>query len=212
MHINSKILDNYIHKSDVNNDKSQDITTREPVDKFIDDLVEGIETSLPKSNLHLNIGLALKQEYDCRQLPPIEQRRFGGNPSEWPEFISSFRNRIQEKVSFNDSMRMERLLSALEGEARKSVGSIGCEGIFYATALKSLKRDFGNPVLVSHLKIKSIFDQPQIKPNDKIRLRKYHQQVKITNTWLLSMGYENPILSYENLSKVVTRLPNYLRT
>ena len=107
-------------------------------------------------------------------------------------------------------MRMERLLYALEGEAKKFVESIGCEGIFYATALKSLKRDFGNPLLVSHLKIKSIFDQPQINPNYKIGLRKYHRQVKITNTWLLSMGYENPILSYENLSKAVTRLPNYL--
>ena len=62
-------------------------------------------------------------------------------------------------------MRMERLLYALEGEAKKFVESIGCEGIFYATALKSLKRDFGNPLLVSHLKIKSIFDQPQINPN-----------------------------------------------
>ena len=107
---------------------------------------------------------------------------------------------------------IERLLSALEGEAKKSVESIDCEGIFYATALKSSKRDFGNPVLVTHLKIKSIFDQPQIKSNDKIGLRKYHHQVKITNTWLLSMGYENPILSYENLSKAVTRLPNYLQT
>ena len=26
------------------------------------------------------------------------------------------------------------------------------------------------------------------------------------------MGYQNPILSYKNLSKVVTSLPNYLRT
>ena len=58
--INSKILDNYLHKPDVNNHKSQDITTREPVDKFIDDLVEGIKTSLPQSNLNLIIGLALK--------------------------------------------------------------------------------------------------------------------------------------------------------
>ena len=31
--INSKIT----HKPDVNNDKSQDVSTREPVDKFIDD-------------------------------------------------------------------------------------------------------------------------------------------------------------------------------
>ena len=57
---------------------------------------------------------------------------------------------------------MERLLSALEGKAKKSVEPIGCEWILYAAAPKSLKRDFGKLVLVSHLKIKSIFDQPQI--------------------------------------------------
>ena len=94
IYINSKISDNYIHKADVNNNKSQAITTREQVDKFIDDLVEGIETSLSQSNLNLSIGLALKQEYECRQLSPIELRGFGGSPSEWPEFISNFRNRI----------------------------------------------------------------------------------------------------------------------
>ena len=85
------------------------------MDKFIDDLVEGIETYLPKSKLNLSIRLALEQQYECRQLPPIELRRFGGNPSEWPEFISNSQNRIHEKVSFNDGMRMERLLSAFEG-------------------------------------------------------------------------------------------------
>ena len=41
-------------------------------------------------------------------------------------------------------MRMERLLSVLKGEAKKSVESIGKSGIFYATALKTLKGDFGN--------------------------------------------------------------------
>ena len=68
---------------------------------------------------NLNIGLYLKQEYECRQLLPIELRWFGVKPSEWPEFIPNFRNRIHEKV--------ERLLSALEGKAKKSVESIGCE-------------------------------------------------------------------------------------
>ena len=205
--INSKILDNYLHKLDVNNDKSQHITSQKAVHKFIDNLVEGLETSLTQSNHNLNISLALKQEYECHYSPPIELHTFAGNLSEWPEFISNFQNRIQKQVSFNDSMRMERLVSALEGEAKKSVESIGCEGIFCATVLKSLKQDFGNPVLVSHLKIKSIFDQPQIKPSDKIGLRKYHHQIKIINTWLLSMGYEDLILSYENLSKAVTHLP-----
>ena len=95
---------------------------------------------------------------------------------------------------------MQRLLSVLEGEANQSVEAIGHCGTFYATALKSLKIDFGNPVIVSHLKIQSLLDQPQIKPNDKIGLRHYHQQVQITNMWLLSIDYKIPIISYENLS------------
>ena len=67
-------------------------------------------------------------------------------------------------------------------------------------------------MIFSHLKIQSLLDQTQIKPNDKIVLRHHHQPVKITSTWLLSMGYGTPVISYENLSKAVARLPNYLRT
>ena len=63
--INSKILDNYLHKLDVNNDKSQHITSQKTVHKFIDNLVEGLETSLTQSNHNLNISFALKQEYEC---------------------------------------------------------------------------------------------------------------------------------------------------
>ena len=163
---------------------------------------------MPESHVNVNIRLALQQEHECGQLPPIELHHFKGNPSEWPEFISSFKNRVHNKISFDDNMRMERL----ECEVKRSEESIGCNGIFYAIVLKSLKRDFGNPALVSHLKIKALLDQPQLKANKKTDLRHYHQQIKTTNTWLMSMGYQNPILSYENLSKAVARLSHYLCT
>ena len=90
--------------------------------------------------------------------------------------------RAHNKILFDDNMKMERLISVLEGEAKRSVESIDCNGIFYATALKSLKRDFGNPALVSHLKIKALLDQPQLKANDKTGLQHYHQQIKTSNT------------------------------
>ena len=64
---------------------------------------------------------------------------------------------VHNKISLEDNMMIEQLISVLEGEAKRSVESIGCNGI-YATALKSLKRDFGNPILVSHLKIKALLD------------------------------------------------------
>ena len=79
------------------------------------------------------------------------------------------------KSLFNENTRMQGLCSVLEGEAKQSVEAIGHNGrIFYATTLKPLKRDFCNPVIVSHLKIQSVLDLPQIKPKNKIGLQHYH--------------------------------------
>ena len=89
---------------------------------------------------------------------------------------------------------MQRLPSNSKGEAKKSV-----ESIFCAKALKSLKRDFSNSVLVSHLKMKLIFDQHEVNTSGKIGFRNYHQQVMITNTWVLSIGFENLTLSSNSI-------------
>lgn len=153
----------------------------------------------------------LRWEYESRNLPTIELTRFDGSPKQWPEFIENFKKRVHNKTTFDDNTRMERLLSVLDGDAKKAVQSIGSSGIFYATALKTLKRDFGNPVVVSHLKLKAVLDLPQIPANNRIALRRYHQQLNATITWLQSMGHISAISSTENLAKAVSRLPNYLR-
>ena len=85
---------------------------------------------------------------------------------------------------------MIRLLSTLNEEAKRTVAAIGCNKIFYATALKTLKRDFGNPLIAPDSRLSSAFDKPQIKTNDKISLRQFHQQLKCNNSSLLSMGYK----------------------
>ena len=71
------------------------------------------------------------------------------------EFIDNFETRICSKATFIDSVRMERLLSVLESHVKKVICSVGRQYIFYATAIKTLKRDFGNTVVVAHLKIKN---------------------------------------------------------
>ena len=40
---------------------------------------------------------------------------------------------------------------------------------------------------------------------------KFHQDLKGTNTWLISIGYEFLLLSHDSLTRCVARLPNYLR-
>ena len=192
------------------NDTSLNLETQEPIDKFVDDLIEGQETKLNEYEFFSTTKI-LRLECESRSLPAIELMRFDGMSSKWPEFIENFKSRVHCKVSFDDNTRMERLLSVLDGEAKKSIQSIGSNGIFYASALKSLKRDFGNPVVVSHLKLKAVLDMPQIPTNDRVLLRRYHQRLSSTTTWLKSMGYHSSLSSTENLAKAVARLPNFLR-
>ena len=44
--------------------------------------------------------------------------RISGNPVQYLEFIESFQNNIHSKVTFNDDIRMARLFSVLEGDAK----------------------------------------------------------------------------------------------
>ena len=176
-------------------------------------LVEGEETiikqSLPSSQL--NLHFVLKEEIKSRTLPPIDLTKLDGNPSKWPKFIDNFKTCVHNKAIFTDSVRIERLISVSEGNMKKAICSIGTQSTFYATALKTLKRDFRNPVVVAHLKIKSLFDAPQIYANDRVGLRQFHQQLKCCLTWFKSMGYSAAIESTENLTKAVMCLPNQLR-
>ena len=79
---------------------------------------------------------------------------------------------------------MTRLISLLDGDPKKAVQLTGSNGLLYASALKSLKRDFGNPLLVATLCMKILFDKAQINGRDKMSLREHHQQLKM-NTFTI---------------------------
>ena len=72
-------------------------------------------------------------------MPIVNLISFDGNLFNWPEYIANFKSRVHFEQGFSDNMRMERLLSVLTEEAKKSVDSIGKSGIFYTTTLKGLK-------------------------------------------------------------------------
>ena len=107
---------------------------------------------------------------------------------------------------------MERLISVLDSEAKRVVTSVGQSGTFYVSALKTLKLNFGNPVVVSYMKLKTVLDLPQLPPNDYNGLRAYHQTLKATVTWIFSMGYNAAIKSTESVTKAVVRLHKYVRS
>ena len=116
-----------------------------------------------------------------------------------------FSSEHNSKVTCTNNIRMMRLISLLDGDAKKAVQSIGSNGLLYASALKPLKSNVGNLVLVAILHMKTLFDKPHINGQDRMVLREYHQQLKMNNTWLILVSYETP--SSDNLTKALMRLP-----
>ena len=95
----------------------------ESLDALIDNLLEDQETDLHKTTSFVNLQFSLKQEYEMRTLPPIKLHQFSGNPIGWPEFIKNFHSMVHFKTTFDDNLRMERLCSILDREAKRIIRS-----------------------------------------------------------------------------------------
>ena len=80
------------------------------IDDFIERLVERKETVLPERDPVVSASMLLQLEYESKCLPVMELFRFDGDPCKWPDFIENFKNRVHDKRSFTDDIRMERLL------------------------------------------------------------------------------------------------------
>ena len=182
--------------------------TTHSINSFTDTLIEGSETVINTTIDQSSSTMALlERDLESCNLPPIELQRFNGNLSHWREYIQYFKERVHMKRTFSDSLRMERLLSVLDGDAKRVVSALGRNGLLHATALNAFKREFGNPYVVSFLKLKTVLDQSQIQTDIQKGLKQVHQQPKKVITWLTSMEYLSSINSTKNVTKVVMRLP-----
>ena len=177
--------------------------TGEPVNAFIDRLIDGQETVFAASlNSSLaDSGIALLRAQEKQRLPPLELFKFTGKLIEWPKCIESFRDQIHNNTTLTDSDRMSYLFQNLGGEAKKTVESLGVTGHSYPTALKTLKRQFGNPSSVASAYLNNMLDNSCVSPNDRQALRDYYYQVKACTTWCVKMGQSAILLTSEYLSK-----------
>ena len=106
---------------------------------------------------------------------------------------------------------MAYLFQNLDGEAKKAVESLGVTGHSYAAALKTLKRQFGNPNSVATAYLSNMLDSTLVSSNDRQALRDYYYQVKARTTWCVKTGQSAILQTPEYLSRATMRLPMHLR-
>ena len=146
-----------------------------------------------------------------QRLPTLELFNFTGKPIDWPKFIERFRDQIHNTTTLADSDRMAYLFQNLDGEAKEAVQSLGVTGHSYAAALKTLKRQFGNPNSVATAYLSNMLDSTLVSLNNRQAFRDYYYQVKACTTWCAKMGQSAILQTPEYLSRATMRLPMHLR-
>lgn len=182
----------------------------ESFDKWICDLAEFEETQLPSSDRELSVSDALFKLEAARDIPTITLLKFDGNPLEYVDFIERFKIHIHNKAHLTDDMRLIQLNMHVFGEAGRAISGLGSSGKMYATALKILREQFGQPSLIARAYINKLTKEGKIPANNRNALRDLSMCLINCIAVLKRLNYFADINANETLRRIVLRLPNYL--
>ena len=111
-------------------------------------------TSAQRSQAWTTIAQAIKQG---PSLPKVELMKFNGDPLEYAEFVTNFRDNIESQVA-DESQRLTRLLAQCVGKGKDAIRScvnlpVGCR---YSGAWNTRRDNFGWPHIVVEAHIKKL--------------------------------------------------------
>ena len=137
-----------------------------------------------QSDAWLTIAQAIKQG---PSLPKVELAKFSGDPLEYAEFVTNFKDNIESQLA-DESQRLTRLLAQYIGKAREAIRS--CVnlpvGHRYSEAWKTLHENFGQPHMIVEAHMKKLRDiQAKVELTMQILLvsSKGLQSVSTTDTY-----------------------------
>ena len=159
--------ENHDNPSQLVNSSGYILSSPHKFDSWIDDLIEFQETVLPNSISEMSIAQALYKLEASKDIPSIELIEYDGDPLTYVEFFERFKLHIHDKPHLNDNVRMVQLKMHLTGRASRAVSGLGSQGKMYATALKTLKEQFGTPSAIARAHINKLLGKPKIQNNDR---------------------------------------------
>ncbi|XP_028404075.1 uncharacterized protein LOC114526747 [Dendronephthya gigantea] len=196
-------------KNSVSSPKS-DLSSPESFDSWIDNLVEFEETVLSNRASEMSIAEALYKLEACKDIPSIKLIKYDGNPLTYVEFMERFKLHIHDKPHLSDDVRIVQLKMHLVSNAERAVSGLGSQGKMYATALKTLKEQFGQPSVIARPYINKLVDASKIQNNNREALQQLSFDVANSAATLKQINHLADVSATGNLRSIVKRLPDHM--
>ncbi|XP_062714276.1 uncharacterized protein LOC134291034 [Aedes albopictus] len=145
------------------------------------------------------------QQLAARHVVPKDLPFFGGNPTEWPVFWSSYETSTQ-LCAYNDSENVMRLQRCLKGEARKAVCSLLLHPSNVPDIIKTLKVLYGRPEAIISNLLAEVRAAPTPRPEKLGSIITFGLAVRNLCAHLIATNQQvhlaNPILMEELVEKL----------
>ena len=145
--------------------------------------------------------------------PNLKLFKFDGNPTTYSRFIFTFETAIEQSEP-DDRKKLLYLIQHCTGKAKSLIEYClflnPAEGL--AKAKQVLYENFGKKNTIARAYIKTLLDGPDIKYDDSNALISLSQKLEECSTTLEHLHYFSDLNCFENIAKIVRRLPASLQT
>ncbi|XP_067685274.1 uncharacterized protein [Haliotis asinina] len=103
---------------------------------------------------------------------------------------------------------MAQLKMLLTGQSKRAISGFGSSGLMYATALKTLKEQFGQPSVITRAFVNKVTKSEVVKSNDREALRRFSTDIINCLATLKRLNHMSDINASESLRMIIRRLPD----
>ena len=159
-------------------------------------------------NSSSNLGAVAQMMHDAARKPNLEMTKFNGNPMMYSRFISTFEATI-EAIEHDVKRRLLYLIQHCGDKVKPLIEyclllepTVG-----FRKAKTILHETFGRKNVIARAYIKSLINGPVLKQENSEALLAFAQSIEECYTTLNHLGYQSNLNSFENILKIVRRLP-----
>ena len=102
---------------------------------------------------------------------------------------------------------MVQLRMLLKGEAEQAISGVGSKGIMYATALKGLKEQFGQPSVIARAVVNKLTMGDRIGRNNRQAVREFSLDIINCLSIMHRLNYYADLNANDNSRRIVMCLP-----
>ena len=163
------------------------------------------------SGYHAARGAHLSCDMLSKSIPRLTLPSFDGNPLEWPRWFSPFKCLIHNQLGLSNTEKMIHLQSAVLGSAKQAISGLIFDPDLYPQAIDVLKARFGREQDIVQSHLESMLSAPPPVLSNAASMEQFCGVVNSTVTVLQKLDFLGDLESYENLRRMVERLPKELR-